>query len=77
VTSTAELLKEYQEGLIPQAEAVFHSEQSAYQSNKQELAPALTALLDIITLGSDYQQVLLDHEAALVRIEALTGRTIR
>jgi len=77
VKSTAELLNEYKEGLIPQAEAVFHSEQSAYQSNKQELGPVISALLDILTLESDYQQALLDHEAALVRIETLTGRTIR
>ncbi len=77
VTGTSELLNEYKEGLIPQAEAVFHSEQSAYQSNKQELGPVLSALLDILTLESDYQQALLDHESALVRIETLTGRTIR
>jgi len=77
VTGTAELLNEYKEGLIPQAEAVFHSEQSAYQSGKQELAPVLSSLLDIMTLEGDYQQTLLDHEAALVRIETLTGRTIR
>jgi outer membrane protein TolC len=77
VKSTAELLNEYKEGLIPQAEAVFHSEQSAYQSNKQELSPVLAALLDILTLESDYQQALFDHESALVRIETLTGRTIR
>jgi len=56
---------------------VFHSEQSAYQSNKQELGPVLSALLDILTLESDYQQALLDHESAIVRIETLTGRTIR
>ena len=77
VKSTAELLNEFKEGLIPQAEAVFHSEQSAYQSNKQELGPVLSALLNILTLESDYQQALLEHEAALVRIETLTGRTIR
>jgi len=77
VKSTSDLLNEYKEGLIPQAEAVFHSEQSAYQSNKQELGPVLSALLDILTLESDYQQAILDHEAALVRIETLTGRTIR
>jgi outer membrane protein TolC len=77
VTSKAELLNEYKEGLIPQAKAVFHSEQSAYQSDKQELGPVLSALLDILTLESDYQQALLDHEAALVRIETLTGRAIR
>jgi outer membrane protein TolC len=77
VKSTAELLDEYKGGLIPQAEAVYHSEQSAYQSNKQELGPVLTALMDILTLENDYQQALLDHETALVRIETLTGRTIR
>jgi outer membrane protein TolC len=77
VTGTSVLLNEYKDGLIPQAEAVFHSEQSAYQSNKQELGPVLSALLDILTLESDYQQALLDHESALVRIETLTGRTIR
>jgi hypothetical protein len=37
----------------------------------------LSSLLDIMTLEGDYQQTLLDHEAALVRIETLTGRTIR
>jgi cobalt-zinc-cadmium efflux system outer membrane protein len=77
VKSTTELLNEFKQGLMPQAEAVFHSEQSAYQSNKQELGPVLSALLDILSLESDYQQALLDHEAALVRIETLTGRTIR
>jgi outer membrane protein TolC len=77
VTSTQELLKEYKDGLIPQAEAIFHSEQSAYQSNKQELPQVLSALLDIIGLESDYQQALFDHEVAIVRIETLTGRSIR
>ena len=77
VKSTTELLNEFKQGLMPQAEAVFHSEQSAYQSNKQELGPVLSALLDILSLESDYQQALLDHEAALVRLETLTGRTIR
>jgi len=77
LTSTEELLNEFQQGLIPQAEAIFRSEESAYQSDKQELEPVLSALLDILALESDYQQVLLDHETALVRIETLTGRKIR
>jgi outer membrane protein TolC len=77
VKSTTELLAEFKDGLIPQAEAVFHSEQSAYQASKQELGPVLSALSDILTLENDYRQALLDHETALVRIETLTGRTIR
>ena len=76
-TSTAELLKEYQEGLLPQAEAAFHSEQAAYQSNKQQFAPVLASLLDVLSFERDYQQALLDHEAALARLETLTGATLR
>jgi cobalt-zinc-cadmium efflux system outer membrane protein len=77
VTSTSELLKEYQEGLIPQAEAAFHSEEAAYQSNKQQFAPVLSSLLDVLSFENDYQQALLDHETALARLEAMTGATLR
>jgi outer membrane protein TolC len=77
VKSTTELMSEYKQGLIPQADAVFHSEQSAYRANKQELTPVLSSLLDMLNLETEYQQVLFDHEAALVRIETLTGGTLR
>jgi len=77
VTRTTELLSQFTQGLLPQAEAVFHSEQSAYQSNKQDLAPVLSSLVDVLELENDYQQALFDHEAALVRIETLTGETLR
>jgi len=75
--STTELLKEYTQGLLPQAEAVFHSEQSAYQANKEELTPVLASLRDVLSLENDYQQTLFDHEAALVRMETLTGEALR
>ena len=77
VTSTAELLKEYQEGLIPQAEAAFHSEEAAYQSNKQQFAFVLSSLLDVLSFEHDYQQALLDHETALAHLETLTGAALR
>lgn len=77
VASNDELMKEYREGLIPQAEATFHSEQTAYQSNKQEFAPVLSSLLDMLTFEHDYQQAILDHEDALARLETLTGATLR
>jgi cobalt-zinc-cadmium efflux system outer membrane protein len=76
-TSTDELLKEYQEGLIPQAEAAFHSEEAAYQSNKEHFAPVLSSLLDVLSFEHDYQQALLDHETALAHLETLTGATLR
>ncbi len=77
VTSTEELLKEYQDGLIPQAEAAFHSEEAAYQSNKEQFAPVLSSLLDVLSFEHDYQQALLDHETALAHLETLTGATLR
>jgi outer membrane protein, heavy metal efflux system len=77
VTSAEELMKEYHEGLIPQAEAAFHSEEAAYQSNKQQFAPVLSSLLDMLSFEHDYQEAILDHEAALARLETLTGATLR
>jgi outer membrane protein TolC len=77
VTNTAELLKEYQDGLLPQAEAAFHAEQTTYQSGKETLAPVLSSLLDVLTFEHDSQQALLDHETALARLETLTGAQLR
>jgi len=77
VTNTAELLKEYQDGLLPQAEATFRAERTTYQSGKQAFAPVLSSLLDVLTFERDYQQAPLDHETALARLEALTGAQLR
>jgi outer membrane protein, heavy metal efflux system len=77
VTNTAELLAEYQDGLLPQARAAFQAEQTTYQSGKQAFAPVLASLLDVLTFEHDYQQALLDHETALARLETLTGAQLR
>jgi outer membrane protein TolC len=77
VTNTAELLSEYQDGLLPQAEATFRAEQTTYQSGKETLAPVLSSLLDVLTFEHDSQQALLDHETALARLETLTGAQLR
>lgn len=73
----AEQLEEYNHGLIPQAETIFRSEESSYEANKQEFAPVLSSLLDLLSLQSDYQEALLEHESALVRLETLTGASLR
>ncbi|MCU1323005.1 MAG: outer rane efflux protein [Acidobacteriaceae bacterium] len=77
VTNTAELLTEYQDGLLPQARAAFQAEQTTYQTGKQAFAPVLSSLLDVLTFEHDYQQTLLDHETALARLETLTGAQLR
>jgi outer membrane protein, heavy metal efflux system len=77
VTSTAELVTEYQDGLLPQARAALQGEQTTYQSGRQAFAPVLSSLLDVLTFEHDYQQALLDHETALARLETLTGAQLR
>jgi outer membrane protein TolC len=76
-TSSAELLTEYRDGLIPQAQAVFRANLAAYQSNTGELNSALLALNDVLTLERDSAQALLDHEIAIAHLENLTGETLR
>jgi outer membrane protein, heavy metal efflux system len=75
--SSAELMKEYQQGLIPQAESVYRSELNAYQSNRSTLSAVLSALMERISFEHDYQQALLDRETALAHLETLTGAELR
>jgi outer membrane protein TolC len=77
VRTSDELMKEYQQGLIPQADSVFRSELNAYQSNRSTLSAVLNALMERISFEHDYQQTLLDRETALARLETLTGAELR
>jgi cobalt-zinc-cadmium efflux system outer membrane protein len=75
--ATAELLTQYRDGLVPQADAVFHAGLAGYESNKQSLTSVLTALNEVLELKRGYEQILLDHELAVARLEALTGEALR
>jgi outer membrane protein TolC len=75
--STAEQLNEYRNGIIPQADAVFHAVLLGYQANKQQLDTVLTSLNEVSELKRECAQVLLDHETALARLETLTGVSLR
>ena len=74
--TSSEQLKIYKEGLIPQAAATFSSALAAYQANRQDFQTLLSSFLDALDLDLQYQRELADHEAALARIEALTGVTL-
>jgi cobalt-zinc-cadmium efflux system outer membrane protein len=76
-STTAELLTQYRDGLVPQADAVFHAGLAAYESNKQSLMSVLTALNEVLELKRGYEQTLLDHEVAVAHLEALTGAPLR
>jgi outer membrane protein TolC len=77
VTSSTELLTEYKDGLIPQAQSVLRAHLAAFQSAKGELSPVLLALNDELNLERDSAQALLEHEIAIAHLEALTGATPR
>lgn len=74
--TSAEQLKIYKEGLIPQATAAFQSALAAYQTNRQDFQTLFSSFLDALDLDLQYQRELADHESALARIEALTGVTL-
>ncbi len=74
--TSAEQLKIYREGLIPQAEATYRSALAAYQSNRQDFETLLNSALDVLRLEVEYQRELSEHESALARVESLTGVTL-
>ncbi len=76
VNTSAELLKTYREGLIPQASATFQAGLAAYQANRQDFETLLGAFLQVLRQDLEYWQTLAEHETALARIERLTGVTL-
>ncbi len=73
--TSAEQLKIYKEGLIPQSEAAFRSALAAYQANHQDFETLLSSFLDVLNLRLEYERELADHEGSLAQLEALTGVT--
>jgi len=62
LANSEELLKEYRDGLVPQAQAAYRAEQATYQFGKGTFATVLSSLIDVLTFEHDYQQAILDHE---------------
>jgi outer membrane protein TolC len=73
---TAELLKIYREGLLPQARAEFEAGVAAYQNNRQDFQGLFTSFQDVLNLDEEYWQSATARETALARIEELTGLSL-
>jgi outer membrane protein TolC len=73
---TAELLKIYREGLLPQARAEFEAGVAAYQNNRQDFQGLLASFLDVLHLDEEYWQSVADRETALAQLEQLTGLSL-
>lgn len=74
---SAELLKIYRDGLLPQAKAELQAGFAAYQSNRQDFQALLASFLDVLKLDEEYWQTLSEHETSLGQIEELTGVSLR
>ena len=77
VEKSAELLKIYRDGLLPQAKAELQAGFAAYESSRQDFQALLASFLDVLKLDEEYWQTLSEHEAALGQIEELTGVSLR
>src|SRR6266481_4102701 len=73
---TAELLKIYREGLLPQASASFQAGIAAYQNNRQDFQAVLASFLDVLHLDEEYWKNVSERETALARLEQLTGMSL-
>jgi outer membrane protein, heavy metal efflux system len=71
--TSAEQLKIYKDGLLPQSNATFQSALAAYQANRQDFQTLMSSFMDVLGLELEYQRELADHEIALARLETLTG----
>jgi outer membrane protein, heavy metal efflux system len=74
---TAELLKIYRDGLLPQTRVEFQSGLAAYQNNKQDFQGLLASFLDVLHLDEEYWQSIAERETALAHLEELTGLSLR
>ncbi|MGZ7093112.1 MAG: TolC family protein [Candidatus Angelobacter sp.] len=74
--TSAEQLKIFREGLLPQAEATFRAAITAYQANRQDFETLLSSFRDVLDFEEQYQKELSEHESALARLESLTGVTL-
>ena len=74
---TAEVLKIYREGLLPQARAEFEAGIAAYQNNRQDFQSLLASFLDVLQLDEEYWQSAAEREKALAGLEQLTGLSLR
>lgn len=74
---SADLLRIYSDGLMPQARAELQAGMAAYQSNREDFQALLASFLDVLKLDEEYWQTMSDRESALAQIEELTGLTLR
>ncbi|MCI0415028.1 TolC family protein [bacterium] len=75
-TTTANLAKLYNEGIIPQSRISLESTLSAYQVGKVDFLTLLNSGTTLLNYESEFLRRVADHEKAVARIEEITGQLI-
>jgi cobalt-zinc-cadmium efflux system outer membrane protein len=71
--TASQMLKIYREGLIPQALATYQAGLASYQTGTLDFESLFSTFLDVLGFDGEYWKTLMEHEAALARIEQITG----
>lgn len=71
--TASQMLKIYREGVIPQALATYQAGLASYQTGSLDFESLFSAFMDVLNFDAEYWKTLMEHEAALARIEQITG----
>ena len=77
VQKSDEILKIYNDGLLPQTRTEFQSGLAAYQNGRQEFQSLFTSFREVLNTDEEYWQTVADRETAIAQIEQLTGLSLR
>ena len=69
-------LKVYDDGLVPQSEAVLNAGLAVYSAGKQEYQGLLASFADTLQLAIERERTLAEHESAIARIEGMIGEEL-
>jgi len=73
-TTSAKLVKLYNEGIVPQSRLSLQSAVSAYQVGKIDFLTMLNSATTVLNYESEYIRRTADHHKAVARIEQITGQ---
>jgi len=73
-TTSANLVRLYNEGIVPQGRLSLQSAVSAYQVGKIDFLTMLNSATTVLNYESEYIRRIADHHKAVARIEQITGQ---
>jgi outer membrane protein TolC len=72
----SDLLELFENGILPQAQQLFQSAQTAYQVNKVDFQTLLFSLSNLYEYEMNYYMILAEHQKSLAELEVIIGKQI-